>query len=59
MGTRRTKVRPQVAIDICINHATANEREQITQAIAEALAAARSQWTKFDFVRLTDCGWLN
>jgi hypothetical protein len=56
---RRTKVRPQVVVDICINHATADEREQIRHAIAEALATATSQWAKFDFVQVTDYGWLN
>ena len=56
---RGKKARQQITIEICINHATAGEREDIKCAIAEALAAIRPEWVTFGSVRITDNGWLN
>jgi len=56
---RRKKTRPQITIEICINHATADEREHIKYAIVEALAAVKPEWTTFNTVRITELGWLH
>jgi hypothetical protein len=56
---RGKKTRQQITIEICINHATADERDVIRYAIAEALAAIRPEWATFGSVRITDQGWLN
>ena len=53
------KARRQIDIEICINHATADERECIKYAIAQALAEIKPEWMTFDSVRITDQGWLN
>jgi hypothetical protein len=56
---RGKKTRQQITIEICINHATADERDVIRCAIAEALAAIRPEWATFGSVQITDQGWLN
>jgi hypothetical protein len=48
-----------IDIEICINHATVDERERIKYAIAQALAEINPEWITFDSVRITDHGWLN
>jgi hypothetical protein len=53
------KRRQQIDIEICINHATPDERECIKYAIAQALAEIKPEWITFDSVRITDHGWLN
>jgi hypothetical protein len=48
---RGKKNRQQITIEICINHATTDERDVIRYAIAEALAAIRPEWATFGSVR--------
>ena len=48
---RGKKTRQQITIEICINHATTDERDVIRYAIAEALAAIRPEWATFGSVR--------
>ena len=54
---RGKKTRQQITIEICINYATADERDVIRYAIAEALAAIRPEWATFGSVQITDQGW--
>ena len=60
-NTRRRidKRRRQIDIEICINHATTDERECIKYAIAQALSEIKPEWMTFNSVRITDHGWLN
>jgi hypothetical protein len=56
---RIDKRRRQIDIEICINHATTDERECIKYAIAQALSEIKPEWMTFNSVRITDHGWLN
>jgi hypothetical protein len=53
------KRRRQIDIEICINHATSDERECITYAIMQALTEIKPEGMIFNSVRITDHGWLN
>jgi hypothetical protein len=56
---RIDKRKRQIDIEICINHATTDERECIKYAIAQALSEIKPEWMTFNSVRITDHGWLN
>jgi hypothetical protein len=51
--------RREIDIEICINHATLDERECIKYAITQALTEIKPEWITFDAVRITDHGWVH